>query len=137
ATADVETDLRQLCGLARACLTADDDNLAGLDRARDFVALAADRQLLGIGDPRNARPAPRDRGAGRLDLGGERLQGLRLARLPQPALQTETVAEQAFLEVLREHLGPGHGGCACRLGWMHRLVGRQLRREQARAEREF
>ncbi|CAN0640457.1 hypothetical protein BCEP27_10080 [Burkholderia cepacia] len=53
AAAEIETDLRQLRGLARAGFAADDDNLMTGDRARDFVALARHRQAFGVRDRRD------------------------------------------------------------------------------------
>ncbi len=53
AAAEIETDLRQLRGLARAGFAADDDNLMTGDRARDFVALARHGQAFGVRDRRD------------------------------------------------------------------------------------
>ena len=53
AAAEFEADLRQLGGLARARLAADDDNLVAGDRARDFVALARHGQAFRERDRRN------------------------------------------------------------------------------------
>ncbi len=52
-TAKFEADLRQLRGLARAGLAADDDDRVRRDCARDLVPPAADRQRFGIGDRRD------------------------------------------------------------------------------------
>ena len=57
ATTGLEADLRQLGGLSRACLTADDDHGMLLDGATDFLAIGRYRQVLGIGDGRDARRA--------------------------------------------------------------------------------
>lgn len=53
AATEIETDLRQLRGLARAGFAADDDNLMTRDRARDFVALARHRQAFRVPDRRD------------------------------------------------------------------------------------
>ena len=45
AAAELEADLGELGGLAGAGLAADDDDLVGADRARDVLALRADRQV--------------------------------------------------------------------------------------------
>ncbi len=74
-----QADLRQLRGLARAGLAADDDDLMRLDGARDVLAPGRDRQFLGKGDgrQRRANPGPPGRGAG---LGGGGCIGSRRTR---------------------------------------------------------
>ncbi|CAG9217134.1 hypothetical protein BGLA2_2640002 [Burkholderia gladioli] len=62
--AELETDLRQLGGLARTGLAADDHHLVGGDRARDLLALARDGQAFGEADRRDrVRRYGRPRGA--------------------------------------------------------------------------
>ena len=74
AAPELEADLRQLRGLARAGLAADDHDLVRRDRARDLVAPAGDRQRFGERDRRNrirfddARNARRPRLATRLPV---------------------------------------------------------------------
>ena len=48
ATAELETHLRQLRGLTRACFTRDHDNLILGDSAHDFVSARNNRELLGV-----------------------------------------------------------------------------------------
>ena len=63
AAAELEADLGQLRGLARAGLAGDDDHLVGRDGGGDVVALGADRQV-GIGDRRDGGGAGGDEGLG-------------------------------------------------------------------------
>ncbi len=63
AAAEIETDLRQLGGLARAGFAADDHDLMIGDRARNLVALARDGQAFRVRDRRNGIRC--DRGARR------------------------------------------------------------------------
>ncbi len=80
--AERETDLRQLGGLARAGLAADDHHLVPGDRARDLLALAGHGQALGERDRRD-----RVRRDGR--AGGARLAGFtRRAALARLAVGT-------------------------------------------------
>ncbi|CAJ3337226.1 Uncharacterised protein [Burkholderia pseudomallei] len=90
AAAERQADLRQLGGLARARLAADDHDRVSGDRARDLVALARHGQAFGKRDRRNGiRRAPRARrmrcaggfGAGVAALGARRAR-LRGRRLP-------------------------------------------------------
>ncbi len=48
AALQLEADLGQLRGLARAGLAADDDDLVGGDGARDLLAPGDDRQVFGV-----------------------------------------------------------------------------------------
>ena len=48
--AELEADLRQLRGLARAGRARDDHDLVVADGARDLLALPRDGQLGGVGD---------------------------------------------------------------------------------------
>ncbi len=61
AAPELEHDLRQLRGLARTGLAADDDHRVFTDGARDIVAPGRDRQRFGVGDRRD--------GAGRGHVG--------------------------------------------------------------------
>ena len=56
---ELQADLGQLRGLARAGLAADDHDLVRGDRPGDLGTALADRQLFGIGKRRQARPAAR------------------------------------------------------------------------------
>src|SRR5574337_1163005 len=55
AAPELQRDLRQLRGLARAGFAADDDHLMRGDRARDLVAPRTDRERLGILDRRDRK----------------------------------------------------------------------------------
>ena len=77
AATQLQTDLRQLGGLARAGLAGDHHHLVGGDSGLDLVALGGDRQAVVVADRRHA-------GAPRLDLGAgglEALDPLRQARV--------------------------------------------------------
>src|SRR5690606_6694017 len=52
---EFKADLRQLGGLARTGLAADDDDLMLCDGGGDLVAAGADRQFIGIGRARQCR----------------------------------------------------------------------------------
>src|SRR5581483_5490888 len=69
AAPDVETDLRQLCGLARAGGAGDDHHGIRTDRIADLAGVTRHRQLLGIRDRRPAQCALR----AALDRTGEAL----------------------------------------------------------------
>ena len=63
--AELEADLGDLGGLARAGLPRDDDDLVVADGVGDVLAARRDRQLLGVGDPGYERtPALRVRASG-------------------------------------------------------------------------
>ena len=55
--AELEADLRQLRGLARAGRAGDDHDLVIAEGARDLLALPGDGQLGGVGDRREAQPS--------------------------------------------------------------------------------
>ena len=88
AAAQLERDLRQLGGLARAGLPGDDHDLRVPERGRDVVAPRADRELLGVGDHRDGGPAAGDPLLGGGHVGGDALPlalaRLRVAGAPQP-----------------------------------------------------
>ncbi|MDT5218387.1 MAG: hypothetical protein QOF15_492, partial [Mycobacterium sp.] len=72
-TADVETDLGQLGGFARAGFSGDDDHLVIEDRRTDFLAPLADRQV-GVLDCGDGGLPAADQGFGGGNLIGELLQ---------------------------------------------------------------
>ena len=88
AAAELQGDLGQLGGLARAGLAGDDDHLGVAQRGGDVVAAAADRQLVGVADDRDGGAAAGDARLGGGDVGGDPLAlagpRLRVAGLPQP-----------------------------------------------------
>ena len=75
AAAELEADLRQLGGLARAGLPRDDHDLVLLDRRADLVLELADRQLFGVFDLGHARAARREAQLGLFDVGGDPREG--------------------------------------------------------------
>src|SRR5262249_24505760 len=81
----VETDLRELRGLARAGLAADDDHLMPANRVGDLVGTRGDRELVGIayrGPARRTLAPPRDRAVDR--VGNALPLGRRAVRATDP-----------------------------------------------------
>ena len=131
ATAQLQADLRQLGGLARAGLAGDHHHLMGADRRLDLVALGGDRQGVVVAHGRHAEAA-------RLDLGGGGLEALqplrqlglirgrRLAQLMQLTAQAVAVGDQCLVEVFQQEVEcgslVGHRGRGA-----VRLKGRQRR----------
>src|SRR5690606_5376902 len=71
AAAELEADLGDLRGLARAGLAGDDDDLVVADGLGDVVAALRDGQLVGVDALRDARGPRGERGLLRLDVGFE------------------------------------------------------------------
>jgi len=89
AAAEFQADLRQLGGLARTGLAADDDDLMCRDRGLDVLAARDHRQVKRIIGPRQTLGAPRATPPRGLDVRGQRRQsaidGLPLLHAaPQP-----------------------------------------------------
>ena len=74
AAAELEGDLGQLRGLARARLAGDHHDLVALQRGLDVVDARGDGQLLGVGDGRDRRPTSFQALLGLLDVGRDPLQ---------------------------------------------------------------
>ena len=85
---ELETDLRQLGGLARARLAGQDHHLVVADRGGDLGPSLADRQVLGVGDGRQRGTSALDRGLGvvhrALDRRHRAVACLRVPDLPEP-----------------------------------------------------
>ena len=103
APADLQTDLRQLRGLARTGLTGDHHHLALFQRSLDLVALGGNRQCIVVTHHRNAAAPRIDLIAGRLKT----LQPLRqlcligmLLQLMQLPAQAMTLGDHDVVEVL-------------------------------------
>ncbi len=103
ATTDLQADLRQLGGLARAGFAGDHQHLMLFQRRLDLVALGSNRQGVVIAHHRHAQ-------APRLDLGARRLKTLQPLRLlgviglflqlMQLPAQTMAVGDHGVVEVL-------------------------------------
>ncbi len=105
ATAQLQADLRQLGGLARAGFAGDHQHLVLGQGLLDLVALGGNRQAVVVADVRHALLAGGDLGAGRLDL----LDPLRklglvgaLAQLMQLPAQAMAVGDHGVVEVLQQ-----------------------------------
>ena len=107
AAAQLQTDLGELSGLARAGLAAQDDHLVALDQPCDLFPALADRKLGRILDSGDQRPAALEQRPGLID----RLPKLReslVVRLPlapamlqpaQSAAQDLTVIQGAKVQI--------------------------------------
>ncbi len=100
APAELEADLGQLGGLARAGLAGDDDDLVAGDDRGDLVLELADRQLGRIRDDRDGGAAGLHPGRGRVEFAGQAAErvvaraGVAQARgLVQAAVQPPLVAQ--------------------------------------------
>jgi hypothetical protein len=94
ATAEFETDLRELGGLAGPGLPGDDHDLVRGDGVADLVLAAADREGLGVGDLRHRLAAQRDAQLGGGDVLGDLGEDLlALGRVAYAADAVETTAQ--------------------------------------------
>jgi hypothetical protein len=110
AAPDLQADLRQLGGLARAGFAGNDQHLMLLQRVLDLIALGGDRQAVVVTNHRQAGAPCRDLGAGRLHardpLRQLLLVGL-LAQLEQLAPQAVAVGEHGVVEVFQQLVDSG------------------------------
>ncbi|MCY1354892.1 hypothetical protein D9M69_412900 [compost metagenome] len=129
--AELQADLRQLGGLARAGLAGDHQHLMLGQRGLDLVALGGDRQGVVVAHRRHALPARLDLGAGGLQALGPLRQPGRvrlLLQLVQLAAQAVAVGDQRVVEVLQQggdvgHCGFGRHGSGPRLSQIRRGCG--------------
>ncbi|MNO58181.1 hypothetical protein D3C76_487340 [compost metagenome] len=105
ATAQLQADLRQLGGLARAGFAGDHQHLVLGQGLLDFVTLGSDGQAVVVAHGRHALLARGDLGAGRLDL-FHPLRQLRLvgalAQFVQLPAQAMAVGDHGVVEVLQQ-----------------------------------
>ena len=113
AAAELEAQLRQLRGLARARLPRDDDDLMVADRGQQILAPGGDRQLRRIADRRDRGAAPREPGLGGLELALEAGVVLGMAAQPrQPPFEPVLVAQRQLAHAraqVIEGCRHGHG----------------------------
>ena len=115
APADLQADLRQLGGLARAGLAGDDQYLMLLQRRLDLVALGGNRQRVVVTNAWHALPPRLHLGAAGLEalqpLRQPRVIGL-LLQLVQLTTQAVTVGGKRLIEVVQQggngRQGVGH-----------------------------
>ncbi len=110
----VEADLRQLRGLARAGLAADDHDRVRADRGRDLLRALGHGQLRRIGDRGAPLQARLEAGHRRLEVGGEPCpDGLGRARVPRPrdpAGELALVRGERMGEARAQRVGGGSHG---------------------------